>query len=245
MSDEDDWEQPVMTRREALKGGSAAAVAVGASMYSDALIQAASAQSTEPRIALGSDWEFQDDPNGSGHLGVEHTPNSNSFTFQDDGVLSVDALNYTSLGTTEFIGSDSDGASLSVSITNEYNIISIYVGQFLGTSATDIELVLDGDDASGNYEWIDFDGTNQTGQNTFRLYDFSDNVAFGTVIKLTKIQNNTWGITHFFGALIPGRVNSIGFGGRYKSSIGSSSSVELRGASSSLNEMTVWGQLKQ
>lgn len=82
-----------MTRREALKGGSAAAVAAGAYLMQEQLVQAASAQTSEPRIQLGPDWVIDDDPDGSGHLSIDHTPNATEYTFQQDGELSPPSIN--------------------------------------------------------------------------------------------------------------------------------------------------------
>lgn len=92
MTDSDGYEEPILTRREALKGGSAAAVAAGAALYSDWLVQAVKAQTTEPRIQLGQDWVIDDDPGGNGSFVVEHTPNTNEYAFGDDGTLTLPTI---------------------------------------------------------------------------------------------------------------------------------------------------------
>lgn len=68
---------PEITRRTALKGGSAAAVATGAYFLRNDLIQKANAQTgTEPRLQLGQDWEIDDyqDSNGDTNLRIRHIP---------------------------------------------------------------------------------------------------------------------------------------------------------------------------
>lgn len=82
-----DYEPPSMSRREAMSASSAAAVAVGSGLLAQSLIGAAAAQTAEPRISLGPDWVIDDDPDGSGHFVIEHTPNGNEYRFRDDGRL--------------------------------------------------------------------------------------------------------------------------------------------------------------
>lgn len=88
MTETDDTETR-LTRREALKGGSAAAVAAGSFLLQKQLVQAASAQTTEPRIKLGQDWTIDDDPNGNGNLVTTEQNTGNAFTRQPDGVFNA------------------------------------------------------------------------------------------------------------------------------------------------------------
>lgn len=71
----------MMTRREALKGGSAAAVAAGALLMQERLVRVAAAQTSEPRISLGEDYVIDDDPDGNGDFVVEHVPSGAEFRY--------------------------------------------------------------------------------------------------------------------------------------------------------------------
>lgn len=223
MTEEYDYEEPVMTRREALKGGSAAAVAVGASMYSDALIQAASAQSTEPRIALGSDWEFQDDPNGSGHLAVEHTPNSNVYTFQDDGVLSLPTVDATNNIIWEEDANSpitvSNAQSGSITLNGTYDVVKVVVVD--GDSGGFVHGRVNGDSGS-NYNYVDVSG-NQTNSDTEwgLLYD---NGSPGAVFYISGRWTDRCG---FVGAQ-NGSSTTMAFGGNNSNVTSPLDSIELR-----------------
>lgn len=66
--DETDDTETLMTRRDALKGGSAAAVAAGSFLLQQHLVGVASAQTTEPQIQLGDTVTLDVT---SGELGVQ------------------------------------------------------------------------------------------------------------------------------------------------------------------------------
>lgn len=73
MTENTESDETVLSRREALQGGSALA---GAAIVSKFTTGAVNAQSTEPRLQLGDDWAIDDDGDGSGNndLRLTHQP---------------------------------------------------------------------------------------------------------------------------------------------------------------------------
>lgn len=127
MTDADGYEEPILTRREALKGGSAAAVAAGAALYSDWLVGAAQAQLSDgdARIVMGDQG---DSPAQDGEM----THNAGDVEVHSGGaVRNLTSPTFDSVDTNE------------TNVTNETLVI--------------VELTTDQSFSSGSFQTVEFD----------------------------------------------------------------------------------------
>lgn len=131
MKDDTENSETAISRRDALKGGSAVAATALLSKY---VSDPAKAQSTEPRLQLGPDWAIDDDGDGNGNndLRITHQPT--------DAELRYD-VSESAWIPTDGIGTSSDP----VPGTSYYENISVTQQQFAASGGTETkELVYSG-----------------------------------------------------------------------------------------------------
>lgn len=130
MSNEDSGEstdvrESLLTRREAMGVGSGLLLSA-AGLTGTAGAAAAQTSGTEPRIALGDDWEIDDYDDGSGNtnLRLRHIPSGAEFVYDAAagewvlGTLNADVVNTEQIGSERHYAGAYDGSGVDARLDN-------------------------------------------------------------------------------------------------------------------------------
>ena len=167
------------------------------------------------------------------------------------GGLEAESIHIESWGEMDFIGEDSGSKdTLNVDVgTSDYRRILVLFTMAVPGNET-LELVLDGNDSNGDYEWTYNDDTKTDGKDVAELVERTgggSRLAFGKIELIGTTTRSPFDYAILPDIHIRNVVNSENLmkSGYYDDNFDADQDIELRGSSASANEMIVLGDAKQ